>query len=92
MNFKEVNKAIADIRPKLNEFDFKIEQIEVSENGLVKVKLSGGRAGNSGKSCSMGRRNSPGQKSRSLSREGAKLMIRDKLSNKFSEIKKVEID
>ncbi len=91
MDFKEVEKALADIRPELEEFDFDVDLIEVSENGSIKIKLSGGRAGNSGKSCSMGRRNPPSQKSKSLSRDGAKLMLRDILVDKVPDIKNVEI-
>lgn len=91
MDFKEVEKAISDVKSELQEFGLNVDLVDVFDNGLVRLKLSGGRSGSSGKSCSMGRRNAPAKESGSLSREGAKLMLRDDLTEKVPDIKKVEI-
>lgn len=91
MELKEVEKVLSKVRTKFKEFDLDVKLMDVSENGIVRVKLSGGRAGCSGKSCKMGRRNSPAKGSKSLSREGAKLMLKDTLVDEIPDIKKVEI-
>lgn len=90
MGIKEVQKVLAEIKSKLKESDLNVNLVDFSDNDYVKVKLSGGRTGSSGKSCSMGRRNSPTKGSGSLSREGAKLMIRDRLKDEVSNVKNIE--